>query len=171
MCAPCVRARAHTRTRSKNTQSQNPCSHTHGRSDKQGTGQGSLNVLDLVRCSVKTKTSANTAPSTGHCSPLIRLVPRLCVAQAKRPVTAECWVENVSWLVGWLLLLETPAKIKKTNQNMHSCMWPHMQGNNATITTRDHTLGRHCLLVSCGHMHYVPLKAKLNCYHISLPFP
>ena len=35
--------------------------HTHGQRDKQGTGQGSLNVLDLVRCSVKTKACPNTA--------------------------------------------------------------------------------------------------------------
>ena len=35
--------------------------HTHGRRNKQGTSQGSLNVLDLVRCSVKAKARSNTA--------------------------------------------------------------------------------------------------------------
>ena len=34
---------------------------THNGRDKQGTGQGGLNVLDLVRCSVKTKACSNTA--------------------------------------------------------------------------------------------------------------
>ena len=38
-----------------------PPTHTHGRRDKQGTGQGGLNVLDLVRCSVKAKACSSTA--------------------------------------------------------------------------------------------------------------
>ena len=34
--------------------------HTHDERDEQGTDQGGLGVLDLVRCRVKTKTCPNT---------------------------------------------------------------------------------------------------------------
>jgi len=50
----------HTRTHARNaTQRTHTHTHTHGRRDKQGTGQSSLNVLGLVRCSVKTKSCSS----------------------------------------------------------------------------------------------------------------